>query len=302
MSRRFLRAWLPALAICALANSLPAAAAAGADATAGAGQTSLWKVSRHDSHIFIGATVHALGKSDYPLPHQFDTAYAQAAELILESDRGMTLTRQGKNMLLRMNRLRDGASLQEHLRPDTWRALNRFMADNGAPIEQVSRYKPGMLTILLTMVQKQNLRPLAPGVEAHYLERAFVDGKRVSSFETLFEQMRFFATLGDEDPDAVVRHALEEATLDQQSFDGMVRAWRTGDSRWIEANSLASIRRYPRIYKAVLTDRNAAWMPRIESLFDDDAIEFVLVGSFHLVGPDSLLALLSRLGYRIQKQ
>ncbi len=266
------------------------------------GPTSLWKISKSDRHIFIGGTVHALSPSDYPLPRQFDHAYAGAAELVFETDRGLTLTRRGLNGLLRRASLRHGESLQQKLKPATWQALKQFMAASGVPVERVARYKPGLLTVMLTMVQKQNLKPAAQGVDAHFLERAFLDQKPVSSFETLFEQMEFFSRLGEDDPDAVVTHALEEASQEQSALDAMVQAWRRGDTAWIEANPIAAMKSYPTVYKAVLADRNTAWIPRIESFFETDAVEFVLVGTFHLAGQDSLLVKLADLGYQIEKQ
>ena len=40
-----------------------------------AAETSLWKVSHEDRHLFIAGTVHILGEADYPLPDAFNEAY-----------------------------------------------------------------------------------------------------------------------------------------------------------------------------------------------------------------------------------
>ncbi|MFK7964855.1 MAG: TraB/GumN family protein [Burkholderiaceae bacterium] len=266
-----------------------------------ADQTSLWKITKGGQHIFLGATVHALSESDYPLPTQFDKAYDQAATVVFESDRGLNLTRQGRNYLLHKARIRDGTTLKDHLRPATWRALEAFTDKHQVPIESIHRYKPGMLMVMLTMVQKQSLEPVADGVDAHYLERAFQDGKPVGNLETLVEQIRFFSSLGQDDPDSVVLHAIDEAELEQQSLTDWASAWRRGDLAWIENNPMTIIKTYPAIYESVLVGRNRAWLPQIESLFDSDDVELVLVGSFHLVGKDSLLAMLRDKGYVVQK-
>lgn len=267
-----------------------------------ADQTSLWKITKGDHHIFIGASVHALKESDYPLPRQFEDAFNEAVTVVFETDRGLNLTRQGRNQLLHTARIRAGTTLKDHLEPATWQALVAFLKKHQVPVENVHRYKPGMLTVMLTMVQKRSLAPGADGVDAHYLERAFREGKSVSSLETLVEQIRFFSSLGQDDPDSVVLHAIEEAEQEQQSLTDWVNAWRRGDLTWIEKNQMAAIKTYPAIYKAVLADRNKAWLPQIESMFDTDKVEFVLVGSLHLAGEDSLLTLLRDRGYMVERR
>ena len=51
----------------------------------------------------------------------------------------------------------------------------------------------------------------------------------------------------------------------------------------------------------MLTQRNNAWIPKIEALFKTKKAIFVLVGILHLVGDDGLLNQLSAKGYQIEK-
>lgn len=45
-------------------------------------ETSLWRVSKGESELFIGGTIHLLGASDYPLPKEFEAAYKKADMLV----------------------------------------------------------------------------------------------------------------------------------------------------------------------------------------------------------------------------
>ena len=62
-----------------------------------------------------------------------------------------------------------------------------------------------------------------------------------------------------------------------------------------------SRRKYPEIHRALLTDRNVAWAPRIEALLATPEIEFVLVGAAHLPGTDGLMALLQARGCTVEQ-
>jgi len=69
----------------------------------------------------------------------------------------------------------------------------------------------------------------------------------------------------------------------------------------LEKSLVVSMEEFPDIYKLMLVDRNSAWIPLIEPLFKDEKVEFVLVGSAHLAGDDSVLKMLEERGYHISK-
>ena len=49
-------------------------------------ETSLWKVSNGDKHIYLGGTFHMLAESDYPLPAEFEDTYQKVNWLVFETD------------------------------------------------------------------------------------------------------------------------------------------------------------------------------------------------------------------------
>ena len=47
-------------------------------------KSSVWKVSKGDDYIYLAGTVHILPPSEFPLPLEFDKAYKDADEIVLE--------------------------------------------------------------------------------------------------------------------------------------------------------------------------------------------------------------------------
>ena len=45
-------------------------------------ETSLWKISKGDTHLFIGGTIHVLSTADYPLPEEFESAYKKSEVIV----------------------------------------------------------------------------------------------------------------------------------------------------------------------------------------------------------------------------
>jgi uncharacterized protein YbaP (TraB family) len=58
---------------------------------------------------------------------------------------------------------------------------------------------------------------------------------------------------------------------------------------------------WPEMYKSMVFDRNAAWMPQIEEYLSTGAVPFIVVGAAHLHGPDGLLIQLKNLGYTVEQ-
>jgi uncharacterized protein len=82
----------------------------------------------------------------------------------------------------------------------------------------------------------------------------------------------------------------------------MADAWAKGDAAELEKLLLASLKTSPDLYKHLLVDRNAAWVPAVERCLNEKTACFVVVGAAHLVGPDSLVAMLQRRGHTVEQQ
>ena len=81
----------------------------------------------------------------------------------------------------------------------------------------------------------------------------------------------------------------------------MVAAWRRGDATTIERDLVRALQKYPAAYQSLIVERNHNWMPQLEQCLTRTTPCMVVVGAAHLVGPDGLLTLLQRKGYRIEQ-
>ena len=91
--------------------------------------------------------------------------------------------------------------------------------------------------------------------------------------------------------------SLEDAGDIAKQMTTIVDAWRIGDTDRLEREMIADLADLPELYASILADRNADWAKQIEALTDDDTSYLIVVGTLHLVGPDSVQALLAKAGY-----
>jgi uncharacterized protein YbaP (TraB family) len=77
--------------------------------------------------------------------------------------------------------------------------------------------------------------------------------------------------------------------------------WKTGDATIADASLIEMREEWPEIYKDLVADRNAAWLPQIEEYLASGQVPFIIVGAFHLHGPDGLLLQLENSGCTVEQ-
>jgi hypothetical protein len=99
----------------------------------------VWKVTHPaGGKLYLGGSVHALRKSDYPLPQAFDRAFADSSRLVFEVDDKAVATEK----IVKSGEYPRGDSLKNHVDPRTYDYMKRFFALVGVPEAKFSRYRP----------------------------------------------------------------------------------------------------------------------------------------------------------------
>ncbi len=70
----------------------------------------------------------------------------------------------------------------------------------------------------------------------------------------------------------------------------------------LERLLLKEFREAPEVYQRLLVERNQAWAPKIAACATEPSPCLVVVGGAHLVGPDSVVALLRKAGFSVDQQ
>ncbi len=262
----------------------------------------LWKVSKGDDHLFIGGTIHMLGKNDYPLPAEFEHIYSQSEQLVFETDMAKLQLPETQMKMIQLMSYQDGSTIKDHLSPKTYQALADFAGKSGLPIKMIERFKPGMTSTMLTILELKKLGVDAEGVDSFYNKKAKKDSKTLGKLETVDEQMSFLASLGEKNPDEFISYTLRDIKQLPKLFSDMKRAWKTGDIRKLAHIGVAPMKKdFPDTYQNLIVKRNKAWVPQIEAMIKTKEIEMILVGVLHLAGSDSVLSQLKTLGYTIEQ-
>ena len=72
--------------------------------------------------IYLGGTIHLLRATDFPLPEEFDQAYAASQRLFFETDIGAINSPEAQARMAQMMLAEPGKTLQSQLSPTTYQA------------------------------------------------------------------------------------------------------------------------------------------------------------------------------------
>ena len=129
-----------------------------------------------------------------------------------------------------------------------------------------------------------------------------MDNKQLDWFETPQQQLTFIQSMGDGDEDQIIRYALEDVKKIKESIGDLKVFWREGDMNAMEETSMKEFEAsFPDVFNTLLTERNQNWLPMLTTMMNSPETEFVLVGTMHLAGDKSVLALLAEQGYHIEQ-
>ena len=260
----------------------------------------LWKITKDDNHLYIGGTIHLLGYDDYPLPPAFEEVYKNSKMLVLETDMSMAQDPIFQAKLEAAMKYSDGSKLEQHLKPETYKALEDYLKPLNIPIVTFEDFKPSMVSVTLSVMELHRLGVNGAGVDLFYNTKAIDDHKMLGKLETLEQQVEFMGKMGEGDPDEFILYTLREIKNMESTFNAMKTAWRKGDMDKLADIGIKPLKEFPETYQMILVDRNQAWVPQIEAMLKTKEVEMILVGALHLAGEDSVLNKLKVLGYQVE--
>ena len=273
---------------------------AGLDAQTAASKSFLWKVQSGPRVMYLAGSVHALSADVYPLSPAFEQAFAASDTLVEEIDLGQSGLLALAPMLLSKAMYQDGRTFDKAVSKETHDLVLKQL--KGLPAELIRPMKPWMVMLTLTamQVQQAGLDPTL-GLDQHFFDRATKARKTVIGLETAESQIDRFDQMPESLQEQMLRSTLDELGMQNKEIGAMVAAWRGGDAATIERDMVRALQKYPAAYQSLIVERNHNWMPQLEKCLARTTPCMVVVGAAHLVGPDGLLTLLQRKGYRIEQ-
>jgi len=264
-------------------------------------ESSVWKISDGIHTMYLGGTIHVLRRSDYPLPIEFDEAYAEADYVVFETDLSSENALILQKILTNKMMLPMGQTLSDKLSPQTYSELKRYLDSQGYSTVAFDRLEPWAVMLTLTQLKLSSIGVDQNGVDSHYRNRAITDHIPQRYLESIHEQSALITEIGQGEEDVMILQTVADMKELHTMITWMVEDWRRGKIERLERELVQEmISESPKMYHSILKKRNDLWMEKLLHMMKEEKRGFVLVGAMHLLGAEGLLEQFRREGYRVE--
>ncbi|HEV2287119.1 MAG TPA: TraB/GumN family protein [Steroidobacteraceae bacterium] len=258
----------------------------------------VWAIRGAHDTVYLAGSIHLLPAADAELPPALLRAYADSSSLVMEIDLGALDPPELESTLLAHGSLPADTSLAAVLGPERYQRVSAAAAALGLPAAALDRQRPWMIGLELTELQYAHLGfDPEQGVEQQLVRRAHADHRPTAGLEQLSDELAVFEALAPRAQLRFLDMVVDDLADTPEDTHAVLEAWRRGDVRRLAALLAREYREDPALYRALVSERNRAWLPAIERLLEGDANCLVVVGALHLVGGGGLLELLRKDGH-----
>ena len=267
-------------------------------------EPAMWRVTDEDSEIWLLGTFHIL-PPDLDWRSDALARVIDAAETIYFEAEVDTPDAQQRTVKTLMTEgfLPAGGTLSALLDEADAAKLKSAATEVGLPFDAIDTMRPWQAFLAMTVqyIVAKGFDP-GSGVETVLLKEARLRGRDLKFFESVDEQLALFTSLDRETELNLLKFTLREWDQQETQLNALLDAWSRGDVDAIDAMMNASmLEDAPAVYDALIVRRNEAWVKEISKLLEGRGKTLIAVGAGHLVGDQSVPALLAAQGASVER-
>jgi len=250
--------------------------------------------------VYLLGSIHLLRQADYPLPTVMDNAFSNSQVAVFEMDMDKAEDPMEGFRIIEKSKLPEGQTLEKVLPARVYASFSNHVQTTGLPMMMMDTMRPGMAVAMLESMELAKLgADPSLGPDDHYFKLAKQTSRKTVALETIDFQIDLILELAGDDEELMVEKSLEQIDDEKKDYEDMVAAWKKGDSAAMEKMLNEMREDAPQIFKKIVSDRTASWVPKVEELLHSPQNAIVIVGAGHLVGPDGLVELLKKRGVKV---
>lgn len=264
-----------------------------------AAEPPVWVVRDRDSTLVLFGSVHVLPRDLDWRRDALDAALATADDLWFETAVDPASQAEAVQAMQNAAWLPAGQTLSALLSAAGRARMARVCATLGLSPGDFEPMRPWLVDLKLGLTALARQGALASaGVEQTLADAAPAATRR--AFETPTEQIAFFADAPTAEQVASLEDTLRQLEDDPAFYDRLIDAWSRGDVKAVEELGLTPMKQVSlTLYDQLIVQRNRRWAETIAGRMAGSGETVIVVGVGHLVGPDSVPALLRARGFTV---
>jgi uncharacterized protein YbaP (TraB family) len=261
------------------------------------GRHFLWRLTNRAQPFYLLGSVHALRASDYPLGDEIDNAIEQSRRILFEYDNYHVDEGTWRRKMRAEVHYPAGIRLREKISPKTYSYLQSIASVRSSEYDDV---KPWAIACLMLRHPFYHDVRSYYGIENYVLRRAKASAE-FGGLETLDQHIHVLSGMNDVESEVFLLQTLVQPGRNEAEMARLIEVYKRGDIAAVAAIDAERERGAPSLYRRLISDRNRAWLPRIETEIHSGKPTMIVVGARHLCGADSVVSLLQARGYKFEQ-
>lgn len=266
-------------------------------------EPAIWTIEKpNGTTITLFGSVHLLPDGDDWRTKALVDAYTKADVIVLETDLAAMQDSDVQSYLAVHALNAPGVTLSSLLTPEEKDAVSKGTTIAGVSYSSMEGFKPWFAALQMTVAYalSQGFKP-DQGVDNRIEADGKSDGKAFDYFESAREQLDIFIELPDRQQIDFLVLGAKELQDRPDELTKLIKAWAEGDVEGIDELMNQGLEDAPEVAKALLEDRNARWVKKIQNFYMKDRNSYlIVVGAGHLAGEDGVPAKLREAGIEVE--
>jgi uncharacterized protein YbaP (TraB family) len=270
----------------------------------------VWRVTNAKAPFYLVGSIHALSKNDYPLQAPYEIALRNSKRFLFEFDPNRHVEFERK--FDAAGKYPPGQDIRSKIHPDllAWLCQNvltvnpdqrRGRRERVGNFDTQLCYKPWWIAQHLVGPATYSKNSPSHGLDNYFVDRATRAKKEIAGLESVDEHVAVMGGLSDRDSEFILRDAIDQPGNAEKEFSRMHKAWRKGDTDALWAGDARLRTQAPWIAARFVDNRNTKWIPRIEAELKSGKPTAIVAGALHFSGPNSVIKLLEKRGYKVEQ-
>ena len=257
----------------------------------------LWKIEHEDLEhpTYILGTMHLIGKAYFYFPEDLQKLVKNSQQLVMEL---AGLPDQAKAMELML--LPDSVKMNDFFSEEHMALIYDFMEKEMKINKEMfdimfAKMKP---FFVLQLIAQKQFEGETESYEMSLISLANKNDITLLGLETIEQQIGFFDAIPAEEFGKMIAEYFTNADSLKAQTQRLQEIYRSGQLDTLAKFMVESSPELMEFEDILLTDRNAAWIPKIIELIHQKPT-FIAVGAAHLAGDEGVLNLLKKKGYKV---
>jgi uncharacterized protein len=266
-----------------------------------AAHPALWTVHTKNATAYLLGSIHLLPANVEWRTPEIETALRASDVFVFEAPTDETGKATAADFMSAHGTLPPELALPSLLNDEELKDYRQALALTHVPPDSLVHMRPWLAALVLEVafIRGQHYEPNS-GIDHQVALLATAEGKPLRYFETVTQQLSLLMPQDQKLELAQFDATLKEFQSAPNELGPLVDAW--AHSRVAEVDRLMNkdLESVPGAKKALIDDRNDAWVVKLGTMLKEHHTYFITVGAGHLAGPHGLPALLRKTGYSVE--